>query len=226
MGLKRQIRRIRKPPVWIFAPLVFFLRLMKFCMNTEVRDPNGCLNTETYPYITVTWHNRLLFFPAMFPAYARKKTVAMISASRDGQYLAGIVGFFGIGVVRGSTSKRGAAALRGAITCLESGCNVSITPDGPRGPKYKMSRGPVILASKTGIPVLPIEVAYSSYWEAGSWDNFRIPKPWAKTTLILGDPIEIPPDLSEPEIEEWRRLLEQKLNALCQSGSGAVSSEQ
>jgi lysophospholipid acyltransferase (LPLAT)-like uncharacterized protein len=214
MWLKKQIKRIRRPPAWLFAPLVFFLRFLKICMNTEVRDPNNCLNVETFPYITVTWHNRLLFFPGMFPAYARKRTAAMISASRDGQYLANIIGYFGIGTVRGSTSKRGASALREAIACLKSGRNVSITPDGPRGPKYKMSKGPVILASKTGVPVLPIEVSYSSFWEVGSWDAFRIPKPWAKVTLILGDPINIPPDLSDADIEEWRRLLEQKLNAL------------
>ncbi|MCK5843412.1 MAG: lysophospholipid acyltransferase family protein [Victivallales bacterium] len=214
MWLKRQIKRIRKPPAGLFAPMVFFLRLLKFCMNTEVRDPNNCLDVGTYPYITVTWHNRLLFFPAMFPAYARKRTAAMISASRDGQYLANIIKYFGIDTVRGSTSKRGATALREAIACLESGRNVSITPDGPRGPKYKMSKGPVILASKTGVSVLPIEVSYSSYWEARSWDNFRIPKPWAKVTLTLGDPINIPRELSDAEIEEWRRLLEQKLNAI------------
>ena len=216
MGLKRGIKKIKKPPAWIFAPFVYLLRLIKCCMNTEIRDPNNCIvNTDTYPYITVTWHNRLLFFPCMFPAYARKRTAAMISASRDGQYLATIINYFGISTVRGSSSKRGAAALREAITRLDSGCNVAITPDGPRGPRYKMSRGPVILASKTGIPVLPIEVSYSSFWEAKSWDKFRFPKPWAKVVLILGDPINIPPDLSDSEIEEWRRLLEQKLNAIC-----------
>lgn len=215
MGLKRRIKKIRKPPAWIFAPFVFLLRLMKFCMNTKIRDPNNCMNTDTYPYITVTWHNRLLLFPCMFPAYARKRTAALISASRDGQYLATIIHYFGIRTVRGSSSKRGAAALREAISCLESGCNVAITPDGPRGPRYKMSRGPVILASKTGVPVLPIEVSHSSFWEAKSWDKFRFPKPWAKVVLTLGDPINIPPDLSDSEIEEWRRLLEQKLNAIC-----------
>ena len=217
MWLKKKIRKIRKPPAWLFAPLVFLLRFIKLCMNTEVVDPNNRLDGEKYPYITITWHNRLLMFPAMFTAYDRKRTVAMISASRDGQYMANIIKYFGIGTVRGSSSKRGAAALREAIACLESKRNVSITPDGPRGPKYKMSRGPVILASKTGVPVLPIEVAYSSYWEASSWDSFRIPKPWAKISLIVGDPINIPPDLNDTEIEEWRRLLEQKLNALCSS---------
>ena len=115
-------------------------------------------------------------------------------------------------------SKRGGVALHESLKCLNDKCNVSITPDGPRGPRYRMSRGPVIMASKTGVPVLPIAVNYSSYWEAKSWDKFQVPKPWAKVTLLLGDPINIPPDLSDEEMEEWRRLLEQKLNAISDKG--------
>ena len=214
MSLKKKFRQIKKLPTWLFIPPVYFIKFMKFCMRTEIRDPNSCMNTETYPYITITWHNRLMFFPVMFPRFARKKTAALISASRDGQYIADVVTLFGIKSVRGSSSRRGAVALKASLDCLNDKCNLSMTPDGPRGPKYKMSKGPVIMASKTGFPVLPVSVNYSSYWELKSWDRFQIPKPWAKITLILGDPINIPPDLSDEETEEWRRVLEQKLNAI------------
>ncbi len=185
-------------------------------MRTKIDDPNGCMNPETYPYITITWHNRLMFFPVMFPKYARKKTAALISASRDGQYIADIVKVCGIQSVRGSSSRRGASALKASLECLQNKCNLSMTPDGPRGPRYKMSKGPVIMASKTGFPVLPLSVNYSSYWELKSWDRFQIPKPWGKITLVMADPINIPPDLSDEEIENWRKVLEEKLNAISQ----------
>jgi len=133
-GLKYYFRQFKRPPLWLFAFPVFFIRMFKFFMRRAVVDPENCLNVDTYPYITVTWHNRLLFFPALFPSYARKRTVAMISASRDGEYVANIVKLFGIGTVRGSTSRRGANALRESISKLKSGVNVSMTPDGPRGP--------------------------------------------------------------------------------------------
>lgn len=214
MALKHKLRKIRKPPVWLFIPLVLFMRFLKLCMNTHIIDPNNCMDTSTYPYITVTWHNRLLFFPALFPKYARKRTAAMISASRDGQYLSNIVKLFGIQTVRGSSSKRGAEVLRESISWLEKGNNVSMTPDGPRGPRYKLSRGPIILASKTGIPILPIAVNSSSYWEAGSWDRFQIPKPWARVDLVFGEPISIPATLSDEEMESWRVKIEQKLNEI------------
>ena len=214
MSLKKKFRQIKKLPTWLFIPPVLLLRFMKLCMRTEIVDPNGCMDVKTYPYITITWHNRLMFFPVMFPKFARRKTAALISASRDGQYIADVVKLFGIRSVRGSSSRRGAVALKGALECLQDKCNLSMTPDGPRGPRYKMSKGPVIMASKTGFPVLPVSVNYSSCWELKSWDRFQIAKPWAKVTLVLGDPINIPSDLSDDEVEEWRRVLEEKLNAI------------
>jgi len=216
MALKHKLRKIRKPPVWIFIPLVLFIRFLKLCMRTRIIDPNNHMNSSNYPYITVTWHNRLLFFPSMIPRFARKRTAAMISASRDGQYLSNIIKLFGIQTVRGSTSKRGAAVLRESISYLEKGNNVSMTPDGPRGPKYILSKGPIILASKTGAPILPVTVNSSTYWEIKSWDRFQIPKPWAKVELVLGEPVNIPPDLSDEEMEEWRHLIEKKLNSISQ----------
>lgn len=136
----------------------------------------------------------------------------MISASRDGEYISNIVKLFGVKTVRGSSSRKGAGALRGAMVALEEGTNLIMTPDGPRGPRYKLSKGPIVLASKTGIPIIPLGINYSSYWEFKSWDLFRVPKPWARIDMIIGDPVNIPPELSDEEMEEWRRQIEQRLN--------------
>ncbi len=208
---KKRFRQIKKLPDWVFMPLVLLVKIMKSCMRTEVRDPFNAADPAKFPYVTVTWHNRLLFFPAMFPYEIRRRTSAVISASRDGQYVADVARLFGLEVIRGSSYRRGAGALSEAFDYLARGYNVSITPDGPRGPKYTMSNGPVILASKTGFPVLPIAVNSSSYWEIKSWDRFRIPKPWAKVTLVLGEPIKVPPNLSDEDMEKWRKILEDKL---------------
>jgi lysophospholipid acyltransferase (LPLAT)-like uncharacterized protein len=215
MGLlKKKFRNIRKLPTWLFIPIVLLIKLMKFLMRTEVIDPHERLRLDKYPYITITWHNRLLFFPVMFTRSTRKRTAALVSASRDGQYVADVVGLFGIKSVRGSTSRRAGPALHESLKCLKDGYNLSMTPDGPRGPLYKMSRGPVVLASKTGYPVVPMSINYTSFWEVKSWDRFQIPKPWAKIMLVVGDPIKIPPDITPEETEEWQRVLEQKLNAI------------
>ncbi len=212
--LKKKFRNIRKLPTFLFILPVSLIKLSKMCMRTEVIDPNSCIDPEKFPFITVTWHNRLLFFPPMFKSHIRRKTVAMISSSRDGQYVSDVCRLFGIKSVRGSSSKKGFVAFTDALKYLNEKCNISITPDGPRGPRYKMSKGPIALASKTGYPILPVAINYSSYWEVRSWDRFQIPKPWAKVTLRLGDPIRIPADISEEDMEKWQKTVEDALNSI------------
>ncbi|MBN2641735.1 MAG: lysophospholipid acyltransferase family protein [Victivallales bacterium] len=211
MGLfKKKFRSIKKFPTWVFWPLATLMKFMKLCMRTDFIDPHNAVNYKT-PLVTVTWHNRLLFFPVMFPLYVRKKTMAVVSASRDGQYVTDLLAHFKLKSLRGSSSRKGANALRGAIDAINAGYNVSFTPDGPRGPKYSMSQGPILTASKTGVEIVPVSVNASAYWQIKSWDNFQIPKPWAKLTLIIGDPIKIPADMSEEELEQYREKVRQAL---------------
>jgi lysophospholipid acyltransferase (LPLAT)-like uncharacterized protein len=212
--LKKKFRNIKKLPNFLFIIPVSAVKLSKLCMRTELVDPFKCIDPDKFPFITVTWHNRLLFFPVMFTRPIREKTVAMVSASRDGQYVTDICRLFGIKSVRGSSSKKGFIAFNDALKFLKDRCNISITPDGPRGPRYKMSRGPIVLASKTGYPVLPVSINYSAYWEIRSWDRFQIPKPWAKVSLVLGEPIKIPDNISDADIEKWRKTAEDALNAI------------
>ncbi|OQA85536.1 MAG: hypothetical protein BWY31_01818 [Lentisphaerae bacterium ADurb.Bin242] len=215
MSLKYRFRQIKKFPDWFFWFPAKFLLLLRRVMRTEIIDDAGSIAAKNPPAITVLWHNRLLFFPAMFDRWERDHTVAVISASRDGEYIADLCRQFGIESVRGSTSRKAVQVLVGAMkSILMKRKYVSFTPDGPRGPKYVMSRGPIHLASETGVRIIPIAVNYSSYWELKSWDGFQIPKPWAKITMRLGEPVSIPPNLKEEELERWRLEVQNRLNAI------------
>jgi lysophospholipid acyltransferase (LPLAT)-like uncharacterized protein len=210
--INKYFKEIKKFPTWFFFPFAFAIKFSKlFLMRTRIVDPYNCLNMKNVPCITVTWHNRLLYFPALLPKKYRVRTYALISPSRDGQYVSDLVSYFGVKSVRGSSSKKGARALREAEEIINNKFNLSVTPDGPRGPKYKMSQGPIILASKTGRPILPLSVNASKYWEAKSWDKFQIAKPGTKIELVFGNIINIPPDLSAEEIEKWKKVVEDKL---------------
>ena len=208
-----RFRDIKQLPSWIYFFVAIFLKISKkILMRTKIVDPYGCLKIENVPCITVTWHNRLLYFPAIFPKKYRVLTYALISPSRDGQYVSDLVRHFGVRSVRGSTYKKGVRALMQAERVItEEKCNLSVTPDGPRGPKYKMSQGPIILASRTGRPILPLAVNSSRYWEFNSWDKFQVAKPGAKMELVFGNFINIPPNLTSEEIEKWRVFTEEKL---------------
>jgi len=188
--------------------------MLKLTMRCSINDPFSSIDEYKMPYVTVTWHNRLLLFPIMFPKKYREQSYALISPSRDGQYIADICNKMGVKSVRGSTNKKAAGALTSALKVIHSKNNICITPDGPRGPKYKMSRGPIILASMSGAHILPLSINSSSYWEIKTWDRFRIPKPFCRTELVVGESIFIPASLNENEIENWRIIVEEKLNKI------------
>ena len=210
--LKQKFRDTKKLPDWIFVILAGFLRFMRFCFfRVEIIDPHDIIN-KGERVVGVTWHNRLLFFPAVFPKAVRKRTVAVVSASRDGQYIADLIKCFGLRSARGSSSKGGMNAQREASRALAEGCNVSFTPDGPRGPRYHMSKGPIHLASSHKTCVVPVAVNASRYWECKSWDRFQIPKPFSKLTLIIGDPVFVPENADAETLEHYRKLVEDALN--------------
>jgi hypothetical protein len=211
-ALKKIPKKRKKLPGWIFLPVVLAIRAMKLLMITRINDPFNCFEyARNNPCISVTWHNRLFLFPAMFPSYLRRRTSAIVSPSRDGQYVVDVIRYFGIKDIRGSSSKGGSAAMSEAIRQLKTGQNVSFTPDGPRGPKYKMKKGPIQLAAKMQVPLIPVAVNYSSFWEAPSWDGFQIPKPLSLITLNVGEPIRIPSDISDEEEKEWQSFVEKRL---------------
>ena len=212
--LKKKFRNIKKFPTWIYWLQAHLLELaIHTIYRLEVIDPNDHIG-RAEGSVSVTWHNRLLFFPVAIPGYARKRTMAVVSASRDGQYIADFISVLGLKSLRGSSSRGGAKAQLAAVHAIRDGYNVSFTPDGPRGPIYVMKKGPIQLASLTGAGVIPITINASRYWSVKSWDKFQLPKPFCKLTLILGDKIFVPPDLDDAGIEEYRQKVEAALLAM------------
>jgi lysophospholipid acyltransferase (LPLAT)-like uncharacterized protein len=210
--IKKKFRDTKKLPDWIFVILSGILKALRWGLfRVKVVDPHNVIHSPR-AVVSVTWHNRLLFFPAVFPAEVRRKTVAVVSASRDGQYIADLIKCFGLRSARGSSSRAGMNAQLEASRALKGGNNVSFTPDGPRGPRYCMSKGPIHLASMHNTVVVPVAVNASRYWECKSWDRFQIPKPFSTLTVVLGEPIEIPPELDAAGLEFYRKKAEDALN--------------
>ena len=208
----KRLKKIKKlPPIFTWLLYLILNIYSVFVFKKREYQAKG-ISIDNTPFLTVTWHNRILFFPLMFEKKIRRKTCAVISASRDGQYLADLITAFSITPIRGSSKKKAFSALNDSIRQIKSGKIVCFTPDGPRGPKYEMSRGPIITASKTGAPILPVSINYSNYWELNTWDSFRIPKPFSRVTAVIGEPQKIPPDLDDDGIEKWRIIIQEKLN--------------
>lgn len=210
----RRLKKIRKFPSVATWALYLLVRAYSLLVFKRRKDVASTVVLDKFPFVTVTWHNRILFFPMMFSREIRARTSAVISASRDGEYLADIITLFGITPVRGSSRKKAFSALNDSLRQIESGRTVCFTPDGPRGPRYEMSKGPVVVASLTGVPVVPLSVNYSKYWELNTWDGFRIPKPFSTATVVIGEPMRIPAGLPDEDVERWRKILEDELNEI------------
>lgn len=150
------------------------------------------------------WHGRLLLMPG-WSAGGRRR-VAMVSASRDGDFTAGVCAHFGIGSVRGSSHHHGKRRNKGALRAyigarqalLRENALLGIAPDGPRGPRMRAEPGAAQLAIETGSPVLP--VSYSVRWGRflKSWDRFLLPFPFGRGVLIWGQPL-FPPAKGDEE---------------------------
>jgi lysophospholipid acyltransferase (LPLAT)-like uncharacterized protein len=171
------------------------------------------------PAIYCVWHNRLALCMKAYYGYIKKRNrtqglAAMVSASKDGGFLTGILECFHVQPVRGSSSRRGPQALLELTTWAERGYDLAITPDGPRGPRYVVQGGIMSLAQITGLPIVP--VSYNLGWklQLKSWDKFQIPLAFSRCEMLLGKPISVPRQASEAEREVLRRELEQSLQGM------------
>ncbi len=168
--------------------------------------------------IFAIWHNRLaLCIPAYRRAIQRqpgRRMAALVSASRDGGVLAHALGLFDVLPVRGSSSRRGAQALREFMTAAESGRDLALTPDGPRGPRYHVQEGAILAAQFTGLPIVP--VTWTLGWKVSlrSWDAFQVPLPFSRCDLRLGQPLHVPRSAGAEEREALRLALATRLAAI------------
>ncbi len=162
------------------------------------------------PVIYTVWHGRILMLPYL---YGRSRRIhALTSRSRDGEILSRFVQGFGIRVVRGSSSRGGARALRTLAQLLrEERAEVLVVPDGPRGPRHVAQAGAVLLAKVTGTPMVPVAFAATPCTVLPSWDAFLIPHPFARAVMIFGAPITVPADAGRDLVESKRRELEAAL---------------
>jgi lysophospholipid acyltransferase (LPLAT)-like uncharacterized protein len=197
------------------APLLvafgyYLLQIWARTLRFEIEDRAEVINAPPNErYIGALWHNRLLLFPFVLKRYLpQRQGAALISTSRDGAILADLVERFGYEVVRGSSSRKGASAMRQLAEVIASGRDVVITPDGPRGPAYELGQGIVFLAQQTGAAVVPVNMEYSSCWRLRSWDRFILPKPFAKVRVIFGKPHRVAQTSTEEEFELERERMQ------------------
>ena len=153
------------------------------------------------------WHGRIL--PATL-YFQRRGIVVITSENYDGEWIARIISKFGYGTARGSTSRGGPKALLQLVRDVKSK-GVAFTLDGPRGPAEIAQPGAVWLSKATGNPLLPFHAEAASSWTMKSWDRTQIPKPFTTVAMAIAEPLYVPREAGEAELEQWRERLQQSL---------------
>lgn len=149
------------------------------------------------PCIFIFWHNRQIFMPFFWKKIkkwhnSKAKFTMLISKHQDGRIAAKVVKKLGVHSVAGSSSKGATSAALALSNAIKNGSHIGITPDGPKGPIYKMKKGPVKIHQITGAPVHTLSVNPTSFWSfEKSWDKMMLPKPFSKVNCVVGEKIEI-----------------------------------
>lgn len=205
---------------WILLRLIPFLGWLSiYLIGKTVRlqvvgEKNlRALREDGGHVIYAFWHNRLLL--ATY-ALRHQGVIALVSSSRDGEYISRTAHKLGILTVRGSTTRGGAQALLRMMKKLKLGADGVVTPDGPQGPKYKVQPGVVYLAKKTGLPIIPLAYGIKRKIALKSWDGFIVPHLFSRAILVYGSALEVPRDSSEEVIEVKRQELEESLKGITQ----------
>lgn len=207
----RRSREVRSSHLHVIGGrfIGWMMQLIGMTLNLEFKQREQLASyLEKSPVVYALWHNRLFVLPYAWKKFFPERTmVALASASKDGAVVEAAVKNFHINIVRGSSSRRGVAGLVALKKAAQSGLDVAITPDGPRGPVYTVQPGVVKIAQSTKHPIVVVHVRYHGVWEIGSWDKFCIPRPFSTVELLI-EILPIPQELNENEFSESRDELE------------------
>ncbi len=199
------IRGVGASGAWLVRRLVgscrFHFRYADPTVNPEVARRTGV----RYLY---AFYHEVMLFPAYFWAWPEMQI--LISDHRDGELITQVVQRLGFGVVRGSTTRGGARALREMTNRVDRG-HLCVTPDGPRGPRRHVHQGLAYLSSRTGLPIVGAGMAFQDPWRARSWDRFAVPRPFSAAACVVPEPVVVPPDAGREEIEAAREEVERRM---------------
>lgn len=186
------------------------VRLIARTIRIQTEDEHHFSETSGGKILCL-WHGRALVATSH---YRNTGMVVMISLSRDGEMLDRIFSTLGYRAIRGSSGPSGARALAECIRALRRGENLAITPDGPRGPSGIVQGGVIAMARRSGCPIVPVAASSRPRFLMKSWDRYMIPIPFSKARLLYGEPLKIPAEADDEEVEMLRQRLETQLRDL------------
>lgn len=194
--------------LWVISRIIAnYIRLVYYTSKRHVN-----IHPEALPYMQgkenalfAFWHGRLMLMPMMCPP--GRKMHVMISGHHDGMLIAHAMHAFGFGIVEGSSRRGGANAARGALDMLGAGDNVSITPDGPKGPNMTVQQGTVAIAKLAEKTVVAITYSATRCKRFSSWDRFMVALPFGTLYFEVAAPLTFSGEENEADMLRCREVM-------------------
>jgi lysophospholipid acyltransferase (LPLAT)-like uncharacterized protein len=203
-------RRVQIP--FIAAAVYSLIRLLGPTLRYEVLGWHHAEKTYTSGkrVIWAFWHR--IIIPIVW-WHRNQGVVVMNTTAFDGQWTRKVIEWLGFGTAQGSSSRGGLRGLAVMARRLEEGLDCAFTIDGPRGPRYVAKPGPVMLARKSGCPVMVFHIGVDrGKTFMNTWDHFLLPMPFARAVILFAPPMYVPPDADSQQLQakhaEMQRQLE------------------
>ncbi len=198
---KRKLEEILIPPVaYVILYFIYFTckKRYHFDKKKQVSDPA----------IFVLWHGEIAMLVFGYMDYRKSKNIdVIVSQHHDGEIATRLLHLLGGGSIRGSSTRGGMQAIKGAFKSLNKNRDIGITPDGPKGPRHSVADGAAIIAQKKNIPIVAMNCIASKAWRLTSWDRFSIPKPFATLDYYYSDPFYV----TNMSLEDAKKRIKEEL---------------
>ncbi|MBL0686752.1 MAG: lysophospholipid acyltransferase family protein [Sulfurospirillum sp.] len=201
-------KKIKNKLEALFVPIFVYIILNFIYLTCKKRYHFDKSKVKNTPTIFVMWHGKIAMLAFGYYHYRDSKNVdVIVSQHHDGNIATKFLHLFGIGTLRGSSTRGGAQALKGAFKSFKNGKDVGITPDGPKGPRHSVANGAVVLAQKKNVPIVAIDYQASKAWRLKSWDKFLIPKPFSTLDYYFSDPFYV----TDESLESAKQMIKERL---------------
>ena len=204
--------------------LLGFLYIYFVGITSQIKHKNASIPEYFWknnkPFILAFWHGQLLMIK--FSWNKNKKLNILASGHSDGQFGGIIAKHLGLNHITISKEKK-KINIRPIFELLKKNNYIGITPDGPRGPKEKVSDGIIKIAKTSKIPIIPVGYWSSKSFSLNSWDSFLITYPFSRSIFTWSEPILIPHNIEGDEIIKFQSILETKINDCIQSSKKELS---
>ena len=201
---------------WLLSLLARgYIRLLGFTSRIRIKGRKD----HPGPAVYALWHRQEVL---MIWLHRNRGLCGLVSQSKDGEYMARILLGMGFNVIRGSSTTGGSQALRALTKAARKGYSIAVTPDGPKGPIFKVHPGIIFIAQKAGVPIIPAACALSNKKILRSWDRYQFPLPFGRIEAVYGEPIHA----SEADDTAAKALeVENTLNRLTEEAEALLAAQ-